>query len=326
MIKGIALVLSACFVWGLIFVIPSYLHAFSPIEIALGRHFVNGLLSLLFFGCFCFKRLIQFPKNVWFKALQFALIVNIIYYTCIVLGVQLADPAITALIAGLAPITISVYGNMKQNECEFKKLLIPSILIFIGLLLVNADTLFSTSTSLSTSNYILGVAFATIALVAWSWFVVANTQFLKTCPTMSYFEWATLLGVATLFWVALGGIFMGLFILEPSGLQKFTVMSDDLAYYLGGIAILGCICSWLGTYLWNSGCTYLPVSLSGQLTIFETLFGLTFVFSLEQKLPTLLEFSGIALMFLAVLYCMNTFTAPKKSPTPVPVPVTHPDE
>ncbi|MFA6917074.1 MAG: DMT family transporter [Parachlamydiales bacterium] len=306
MLKGVILALSACFVWGLIFVIPTYLHAFSPIEIALGRHFVNGLTSLFFF-CFCFKKLINLPKLMWFKALKFALIVNIIYYTCIVLGVQLADAAITTLIAGIAPITIALYGNWQQNECDYKKLILPCILIFAGLILVNAQSLFTHSDTLSVNNYILGILFASIALIAWSWFVVANTQFLKTCPTLTYFEWASMLGVATLFWVVIGTAIMGFFVLDTSQLQRYMIPSDELTTFLVGIGILGCICSWLGTFLWNSGCTHLPLSLSGQLTIFETLFGLTFVFALDQRLPTLLEFSGILLMLLAVLYCMNTF-------------------
>src|SRR5262245_55738353 len=107
MIRGIILTLSACFVWGLIFIIPMLLNEFSSVEITLGRYFFYGMISLLFFGGICYRKLIQYPTNVWMKAVWFALIGNVAYYISIVLAVQYSNPAITALIAGIAPVSIS---------------------------------------------------------------------------------------------------------------------------------------------------------------------------------------------------------------------------
>lgn len=45
--QGIAYVLGACFCWGFIFAIPGLLPQFSMIEVALGRCFLFGLVSLV---------------------------------------------------------------------------------------------------------------------------------------------------------------------------------------------------------------------------------------------------------------------------------------
>lgn len=305
MIKGIILALSACFLWGLVFVIPKYLYGFSPAEIAFTRHFFNGALSLAIFGALCLKKEMRYSKFLWLKAFQFSLIVNILFFIFVVMGVQLADAAITTLIVGVAPITIAFYGGLKEGNCNFKTLTLSGIFIFIGLFLINAEDLLNSNTSLTTNNYALGILFAALGLVAWTWYIVANTQLLKAHPTLSHFEWASMLGVATLFWVVLGYTILTLFILEPSQLQKYTSFSDEFNVFLLGTSFLGFFSSWLGTYLWNSGCTSLPISVSGSLSIFQTLFALVFVYVLEQKMPSIMEISGISIIFLAILYCVR---------------------
>ncbi len=42
------------------------------------------------------------------------------------------------------------------------------------------------------------------------------------------------------------------------------------------------------------------MSFAGQLTIFETIFGLLFIYLFEQRLPNLLECLGIALFLIAI--------------------------
>ena len=79
-----------------------------------------------------------------------------------------------------------------------------------------------------------------------------------------------LLGMGTFFWVGVFA-FTGDFSLG----NNFTQVS-----FLGGCAILGILCSWVGTYLWNRASLLLPVALAGQLTIFETIFGILFFYAL----------------------------------------------
>jgi drug/metabolite transporter (DMT)-like permease len=309
MLKGIILSLCACLIWGPTFVIPAFLSSFSSLEITLGQYFFYGVISLLFFGGVCYHKLIQYPLKIWMKALWFALISNIVYYTSIILAVQYSSASVTALIVGIAPISISFYGNLRQNECDFSKLLFPALLIATGLCIVNVEAIFNSKITTVSHEYLVGLVCAFVALISWTWYVVMNTQFLKTSPTMTNFEWSTMLGVATFIWVILIALLLGVFVMESADVQKYFVLTNEWQLFLLVTATLGCLCSWLGTYLWNSGSTRLPVSLGGQMTIFETVFGLMFVYLIEKRLPSPFECLGIGCMFVAIAYSMNLFTA-----------------
>lgn len=304
--KGILLALSACFLWGLIFVVPLFLEGFDPLEIALGRHGINGIVSCLFLLFFLLQAGKRYPLKICLKAFRFSLFSNIIYYFCVVMGVKHSTPAITALVLGIAPVTISFYGNWIEKECDFRKLILPSLVILAGLFLINIPVLLDEEWS---SSYMMGALCALIALLAWSWYVVANSRFLKSCPEIRPEEWATLLGSATMIWVIIVAFFYE-FCWEGN-CGKFFVNTPELWTFIGGCAVLGIFCSWVGSVCWNTASSLLPVSLAGQLTIFETVFGLLFIYMIQQELPPLTEVAGIVLMLSAIVYGINTFAAKK---------------
>lgn len=298
--------MAACLIWGLIFIVPDLIHGFDSFEIALGRHFVNGSIScalLLAQGGFSAR---LFPLNIWKKAFLFSLIVNIGYYTCLVMSVKFASPAIAALIVGISPIVIIFYGNWLQKECQYKNLIIPSALILAGLVLVNFPLFQGEELDYEKPYYVLGVLGAVASMCAWSWYVVENSRFLKNNPDITPQQWSTLIGVSTFIWV----VFLATVYESWNGSEhweKFITPSSMLWVYVGGCVLLGVLCSWVGTFLWNKASSLLPVSFAGQLTIFETIFGLIFFYLIEQELPPVFEFAGVTLMLVAILYGMNTF-------------------
>lgn len=298
MFKGTVYALSACFVWGLIFVVPQFMSGFSAIEVALGRYAFYGIISLFIFSRAWLQGNCRYPLQIWIKALFFSLVTTIIYYTCLVLALRYSTPAICALILGISPIAIAYYGNWKQKECSFKKLILPSILILAGLVIINVPHL---EASDSSSRYILGLLCSLFALISWSWYVVANSQFLKN-NSVSSNEWSTMIGVATLFWVILCGLILIVGFKSQLDIQKYVSMSPELINFLIGCAILGSLCSWLGAFLWNKASIHLPVSLAGQLMIFETIFGVLFVYTVAQDLPSKMDLFGILLLLGAVAY------------------------
>ena len=127
---GLIYALSACFIWGLIFIVPLFMQGYGAMEIALGtiRHFMGRFSVFIFF-----KRRCRYPIAIWLKALYFSLASSFAYYTFVILAVRWASPAICALILGLSPITIALYGNWKEKECSYRSLIIPSVLILAGL-------------------------------------------------------------------------------------------------------------------------------------------------------------------------------------------------
>jgi drug/metabolite transporter (DMT)-like permease len=294
MLKGISFALSACLIWGLIFVVPQFMQGFNSIEVAAGRYLFYGIISLFLF----WKIDKRYSFRIWRKALLYSLIFAVGYYPCVVLGLRYATPAICALIMGIGPITIALYGNWKEKEHSFRSLALPSLLILTGLVCINGPEVVANGISL---NYLWGIAACFCALLTWSWYVVANARFLKD-RQISSSHWSTINGVATLFWTLLFVLGFALFFPENIDKGKYLALTPQLTAFLLGSAILGIICSWAGIFLWNKATLYLPLSFAGQLTIFETIFGLLFFYLLEQRLPPALEGVGIALFLGAIAY------------------------
>lgn len=305
MLKGCLAALAACFIWGLIFVIPKLIEDFGSLEITLGRYLFYGIWSLAIFCLTTSFAFSKYGKKVWLMALWFGLVANILYYAGIVFSVKHACPAVCALIIGISPITIALYGNLVEKTIDFKRLILPSVLIVTGLLVINWPN-FQTIEG-DVWEYVLGLALAGFALGSWSWYVVANARFLKKHPEVCLREWPSLIGMGTLIWAVLFGALWVGFMAKPEDLQRFVTWDETLHTFLLGTAALGIVCAWFGLYLWNIASITIPVSLAGQLTIFETIFGLLFVFILEERLPTVMESSGIALILVAVWYGLRIF-------------------
>lgn len=311
MLKGIVFAIVACLIWGLIFVIPELIKDFSILEIVLGRYFFYGMISVFFllknisFGKF------RYSLSIWKMAIFYSLLSTVGYYSCVVMALKYTPPSICALILGISPITISFYGNWRQKECSYKSLFIPSLLVLIGLCIMNLPHL-SESTSLSKDLF--GLSCSLIALTIWSWFAVANARFLKLYSHVTMSDWTTLMGVAALFWVAIFGAILWFFYGEATTINKYFTWSQGLGDFLMGTAILGLFCSWLANYLWNKASQHLPISIAGQLLIFETIFGLIFICCIQHRFPPKLECLGIGLFLLAIFIGIRSMAKLAKEP------------
>lgn len=311
MFVGTVFVLTSCMIWGLIFVIPQLMAGFSPIEVALGRYFFFGAISLLIFLKGGLKWF-QLSKVIWVKAFIYSLVVTFLYYIFLVLGLRYSSAAVMTLIAGISPLSLTFFGNKKNHIFSFKQLILPSAFLLTGLLLVNIPAFQIESHHSTLLEYLFGLICGLMALITWNWYVIANDQFLKDYPQVSSSDWATLVGVATLGWsIFIGGILF-FFIEDSSSINKFLVWNPELKNFLLGSLILGLFSSWLGSYLWNQGSRRIPVALAGQLTIFETIFGLLYVYTYAQRFPQPLEFLGIILMLSGVLITLHVFQRNRK--------------
>jgi drug/metabolite transporter (DMT)-like permease len=295
MYRGILCVLGACFFWGMIFVIPLTIEGFSSIEVALGRYFFFGLFSLFLICIQGNKTWYRFPARIWLAAMGFAIVANILYYTSLIMGLRYSSPAVTTLISGCAPLTIALFSNFKNKVIGFKSLIYPSLAMGAGLILVNIPA-FDDESHASWTEYLFGILCAFNALAIWTWYVNANAAFLKRHPEISMSEWTSVIGITTLFWVIVIGGALALFGEGEMSVEKFMTYSDELFDFICGTVLLAVLCSWMGFYLWNRATIYLSLPLAGQITIFETIFGLLFVHLYEQHLPIFVEIFGIALM------------------------------
>ncbi len=300
--KGTAYALGACLIWGMIFVIPLFMEGFSSMEIALGRYLVYGTLSLAILAKALMQGTCRYPCSIWMRVLIFSFVLSLGYYPALILSIRYANASASALISGLAPIAIAFYGNWRERECSFRSLILPSLLILGGLATINVPHM---RQSASPSDYLLGLGCAVFALCAWVGYVVANSQFLKRNPQVKSSDWTTLIGVGALFWSVLVIAIMGVFYVEHFEPQRYVLNEPEFAVFLVGCVVLGLICSWLAQYFWNKASFYLPVSLAGQITVFETIFAICFVYAVEQRFPPQKEVFGITLFLMATVVALR---------------------
>lgn len=301
--KGTLYALSACFIWGLIFIVPLFMNSFNPVEITLGRYLFYGAISFLLLLKSRLRGFCNYPLSVWIKAICLSFLSG--YYLWVIFAIRYTSPAICALVLGISPITIALYGNWNQKEGNFKLLIAPSVLILTGLIMINAPHITMIN---SPWEYTIGLICSIWALISWSAYVVLNSRFLKKNPQVISNDWATIQGVAILFWTIVGGLTCSLFLWDELDMQKYISWNHDSISFLIGCAILGLLCSWVGAFLWNKASIYLPVSLAGQLMIFETIFGVLFVYMLDWQFPPLMECAGILLLLGAVVYGIRTMS------------------
>ena len=307
MFIGLLFAVSACFVWGLIFVIPQYLSDFSAVEVVLGRYLSYGVLSALLFFRTGLTRIRRYTARAWVIAFTFALVSNLVYYLGLVMGLRFASPTLAVLIVGMAPIVIALYGNWQAREIAYRDLVIPCLWIGFGLVLINVTEVDWSFKAASLSEYLLGLIGILAALVSWSWYAVNNARFLKRHPNIPASEWSTVIGVATLFWALLIGSIFAIGMKDELNVSKFLNLSPETLRFFTGAAVLGVVCSWLGCFLWSRASVYLPISLMGPLLIFETLFGLLFVFLFARQLPSWIELAGVSSMVGGIILSVYSF-------------------
>jgi drug/metabolite transporter (DMT)-like permease len=298
MTTGVAVGFLANMTWGLGYLIPVLLSAFNPVAITVGRYVSYGLLSLVV--VLVTGRGMRYPARVWWAAVRFAISGNIVYYFAIVLGVSLVGAPVVAVILGTLPVTVPLYANRRHRDYPFRTLVPALLLIGLGLVVVNAlEVDWSGLGEHSLGEQLLGIGCAVLSLVLWTWFSVANSTFLKENPQISSTEWSTVIGVVTL---VLSAALVPV-LLTGNGLfaSEAAVPRPSLWWLAIGSVVLGILVSWFATLLWNQASVLLPMSLAGQLIVFETLSGLGYVFAVTGRVPPLLEFVGIAMVIGGVL-------------------------
>lgn len=278
MISAVFYVIMACFFWSLVFVVPSFIQEFSPIEIALSRFFFYGLISFL---VVLLKKRHFFSKAYlpsWKKAALFSLLSTVLCYTGAVYNITYAGPTIATLLFSMVPITITLAGNWHQKECSFKKLFFPLGLMTLGIILTKFSSLESTSESFSL--FLLGITCGLLGITSWTAYTVLNSNFLKNQKALSLNEWSLMMGTATFFLVLLISSFLAPFFTE----WNRYIPSNSFIQFLGLTFLLGSLSTWVSFFLWNHGSKKLPVSLTGQLMIFEVLFALFLIYFFEWLL------------------------------------------
>lgn len=314
--SGVFYALGACMAWGLVFAIPLFMDQLNPFEVSLSRYFFFGLIAtIILLGSkrYLFKAI---SIKVWGQIFFLALISNITHYTALIFGIRYTSPTVATLILSLSPIAITLYAIWTSSSRKIKVPKLSLLTIALGLILVNIPLLKVEvqSTDLSL-RYFFGLCCAFLALVTWTWYMIANANFLLQNPQIPPMDWVIAVGFATFILVGMESLII-FSLYEENFLNREFTSSGVNQFFWGGL-VLGVISSWVATYLWNHSLTRLPIAIVGQFTLFETIFGLFFVFMIDQRWPMPLEFLGILFMLIGVFFSYkiikNEYTVFSKS-------------
>lgn len=306
MLQGVLCGLLAGAMWGMVFVAPEFLRAFTPLEMACGRYICYGLIAAAVMSTRLPKLLRRLDRSDIIAMIKHALAGNIIYYMLLALGVKLAGVAATSLIIGVLPISVTLVGHKDHGAVPLKQLTWPLLLVAAGIACINIDVFtHDVGNGLPLSSKLLGVLCAAVALACWTWYSVDNARYLKRNPHFSSGEWSALYGVSSgLIALVIALVGLVFFHGDVTGAGAAASGRDwGLFWLVSAVIALGA--SAIGNHLWNIASRKVPLTLSGQLILFETLFALLYGFIYKQQLPRGLEIAAMVLLIAGVMWSVR---------------------
>jgi len=316
MLTGTLYALAAGLMWGLVFIGPLLLPDYPAALQSVGRYLAFGVIALPL-AWLDRGALRQLGRADWLEAVKLAAIGNLLYYLCLAGAIQRAGGPLPTMIIGTLPVVIAISANLRDARRDGRlpwRRLAPSLaLIALGIACVNRVELqaLRNDPHADVARYATGAALALAAVACWTWYPLRNADWLRNHPGRRPHTWATAQGLATLplALAGYGALWLGMALL---GSPYPMPLGPRPGVFIGLMAAIGLLASWLGTLCWNQASQRLPTALAGQLIVFETLAALAYAFILRGQAPQPLTQLGIALLVLGVL------RATRVKPEPAP--------
>ncbi|TDR28848.1 DMT family transporter [Hydromonas duriensis] len=308
--RGIFAGIGAGALWGLVFLSPQVTYQFSPLSQMVVRYLCYGFFAITLSLRTIFPLIKQLTKQDWQRLVVLSLQGNIVYYMFLATGVKYAGIAPTTLIIGVLPLTITLMGRHEHDSLPIKKLLAPSLMIIAGIAAISLDVFLHSSETLTSTplQRALALACAAGALACWTFYAYQNAQYLRAHAHVGASDWSNLTGVVTaLLAIVMLAIGYLVSLFQPDSLLALNTNPslDWLTFILFGGFGVAFFASWLGNMLWNKASQALPISLSAQLIVSESLFSLLYGFLYDARWPRALEWLAIALALSGVLWAIR---------------------
>jgi drug/metabolite transporter (DMT)-like permease len=311
MLTGIFAGLAAGALWGLTFVAPRAVLPYTEVDIGVLRYLAFGLTSLALMAASKKFRPGPMTSQRMAQALWLGLSGFVIYYLCVALSVSLAGPAIAPLVIGALPLTLAIYGNWQDRTVTWRNLAGPLLMIGSGLAVINVSAFQTTVSPEQKSMLALGVALAVLGHIVWFLYAISNAKAMRAADAPGILGWTSLQGLG-----AAAGI-IPLLILAPlmgwSKVPELGFAGHEGQRLLIWALVLGVIASWVAQYFWSVASNKLPLALSAQLIVSETIFALIYGFTFEGRWPHAAEWAGSALLITGVFWGVRIFSKQKPS-------------
>lgn len=295
LIKGAGCGIAAGVCWGVIFLGPALTPGLSGTAFAVLRFLCYGLFSVVLLLPRWRVVFSTLGRADWISLFWLSLIGNLLYYSLVGTGVQQVGVATTSLIVGLIPVLVALAGRNDANAVPMARLAPSLCCAMAGVALISFHAL-GVENEVGATNTRWGLACAFGALVSWSWYAVSNARRLAIVEVSSH-DWALLTGVMT-------GAQSLVLAVPLLGTSFEKISTHALAGFLmiaAGVALLASV---IGGALWNQASRLLPLALSGQVLVIETLAALLLGFLWEQRLPTMIELIAIVFLVTGVVWCL----------------------
>jgi drug/metabolite transporter (DMT)-like permease len=313
MVLGIAAAIFATFAWAMNFVVPFVVGKYTIFDIALLRFSVSALVGA---GILVIRRdeTLRLSARDWVTASWLAFLGYVGYFLAVAGAAIHAGPIIAPAFLGLVPVVVAIAGNFGERAVPWRRLSIPLLIISFGLLLVNRDVLRDANIE-ETRSLALGISLAMAAVIFWTLFALLNQTALAERPMADSAIWSALMlvsgGLQMILFLPFGTAF-GLFQLAERGASWDAAR----AVYISG-AMLAVFSSVFGALAWTIAARRLPVALSAQLVVLETVFGAVFGLAVRRQWPDVIETFGIVSLMSGVVFAIRVFYSRSRATVPV---------
>lgn len=288
---GIGAGVTAGAFWGLVFLAPELVPGFSPLQLSAGRYLAYGIVAAILIAR-AWPRLRQRLSWADWRGLAWlSLAGNIVYYLFLAQAVQSGGVAMTSIVIGLLPITVTLAGAREHGALPLRRLAPSLTLGGAGLACISWDSLAS-----SAGGSAVGLLCAVGALLSWTFYAVVNRRWLARLEGISANEWSLLVGVMT-------GAQALLLAVPAFPATSAAHTGAEWLRFLGVVTAVGIFCSVVGNALWNYASRALPMALMGQMIVFETVFASLYGFLWEARWPGGLEAAALVLLVAGVVSC-----------------------
>lgn len=305
---GVLYGLSACALWGIVYLMPLLLPSYDSVYLAIARAFIMGAVSI---GILVTMRS-QFKvltRQDWVFATLLTLVGNLIQCWFLMMSVAYAGVAVAGICFGGVPVLVALISNERDQRAgkayvSLKKLALPLTCIMVGFIAINATELevFLSQGNTSSSTFFFGLACGLISTAMWTWYPIRNADWLLAHPKVNPAIWTcaqsvVLFPIAGLLYVAVWAFDQNMTeLLGPTPLKFFLLM-----------LVAGFACAWLAATLWNACSARLPTALVGQLLVFETIFSVVYGQIWRMEWPTVTLCWGFGLLLFGISLSLRIF-------------------
>ena len=288
MSKGFLIALCSGALWGILLVAPEWLNDFSVTDITLGRFLVFGLLIvlILLFRWDSVRRLKSGDIQRYFALSLFG---NILFYLCLAGSTRYIGILPACFLVGAIPALgwNGIDAGWKIRHASLPALLVMSLAM--ALILVARD---SYVTEDQESTDVIGISLLAGAAVCWWLSALIQTRLTRYNRYLDHSDHFLLTGLMVLPALL---IFVPFLMIDSTefGLLQQEVSGDRSQVFWLIMLVLALMSTLLVRMLWQHSSRRVAAHQLHWQGIWKSVFGITYAFLLESRLPEGLEITAL---------------------------------